>query len=359
MQPRARRLTTAVALATVVVLALLGGAAYAAWNASGTGTGDAKAQALSAPTASATAQSSSSIQVTWTVGTQPPGTTYSVVRNGTTTLSCTSSPCTDTGLATSTSYSYVVTAKVGSAWVASSNTTSATTSAPATATKLAVSIASTVTAGAPVTITLTAQDNANNTVTSYTGGTPITWTGSATAASPNGTAPTLTTGNVTFTNGVATLTSRKLTSAGTNLTLSAGQGSISGSTTVTVTAASVTRLAYTAMTFSTNPGFTTCYTGCTAPNQSNNGSVTAKVALVDDFGNLGTRGSTTTVNFTPAVGTSNPSVVVTPSGSTDIASGASTSTWSVKLTEGTSNYTTTLTAAASSLTSIGVTISKN
>lgn len=359
MQPRASRLTTAVALATAVVLALLGGTAYAAWSVSGSGTGAAKAQSLNAPTASATAQSSSSIQVTWTVGTQPPGTTYSVVRNGTTTLSCTSSPCTDTGLAASTSYSYVVKAKVGSAWVASSNTTSATTSAPAAATKLAVSIASTVTAGAPVTITLTAQDNANNTVTSYTGGTPITWTGSATAVSPNGTAPTLTTGNVTFTNGVATLSAKALTFAGANLTLSALQGSISGSTTVTVTAASVTRLAYTTMTFSTDPGFTTCYTNCTASKQGNGGSVSAKVALVDDFGNLGTRGSATTITFTPQVGTSTPSVVVTPSGSTDIASGASTSTWSVKLTEGTSSYTTTLTAAANSLTSIGVTITKN
>jgi hypothetical protein len=164
---------------------------------------------------------------------------------------------------------------------------------------------------------------------------------------------------VSFTNGVATLTSRKLTLAGTNLTLSAAQGSISGSTTVTVTAGTVTRLAYTTMSFSSNPGFTTCYTSCTASNQGNNGSVTAKVALVDDFGNLGTRGSTTTVTFTPTVGSSNPSVVVTPSGSTDIASGASTSTWSVKLTEGTANYSTTLTAAANSLTSIGVTITKN
>lgn len=132
MQPRASRLTTAVALATAVVLALLGGTANAAWSVSGSGTGAAKAQSLNAPTASATAQSSSSIQVTWTVGTQPPGTTYSVVRNGTTTLSCTSSPCTDTGLAGSTSYSYVVTAKLGSAWVASSNTTSATTPTSAT-----------------------------------------------------------------------------------------------------------------------------------------------------------------------------------------------------------------------------------
>jgi YD repeat-containing protein len=60
----------------------------------------------------AVAASSTSMTLTWTASDSggPGGLTYSVTRNGTSVSGCTTSPCTDTGLAPGTSYTYVLTA---------------------------------------------------------------------------------------------------------------------------------------------------------------------------------------------------------------------------------------------------------
>ena len=183
---------------------------------------------------------SSAIDISWTAAGQLSGATYSVVRNGTTTLSCTTSPCADTGLQSGTQYTYTVTAKVGSYWVASGQG-SATTGTVAAASALAVFAPATVTAGSSANVTLTAKRANNTTHTSFSGSKPIDWSGAAKDNSPSGAAATLP-ATATFTNGVATVPAT-LVAAGTNRTLTAQVEGLTGSTTFTINAAAPSQLA--------------------------------------------------------------------------------------------------------------------
>jgi hypothetical protein len=326
-----------------------GGGAWAAWSTAGTGAGATKAGSLVTPVLTATRSSTSpttAIDVSWTASGQLPGATYSVKRDGTT-ISCTSSPCTDSGLASGTSYSYVVTAKLGTNWSAASNSASASTQAAAVnATSYLVSVPSPATAGTTAQVTITAKRPDNSTDTSYTGTKTVTLTGASTASSPANTPATLPT-SATFTNGVAVVDATFVT-AGGGLGLIATTGSLTGSTTLTVNASGASKLALTNMTFSATTSFTNCYVGCTAV-LGNNGSVTTKVSLVDAYGNLVAAGSPITVSLAKSAGTLTPGTVT-------IASGSSTSSASATLSDGTGNYSDTLTASASPYTSIAVTI---
>ena len=117
------------------------GPAFGAWAASGTASGSATATSLVAPTspsAVAVVATSSAIDVAFTPATNPSGTTYTVTRDKTKTgapgpqVACsglTASPCHDTGLAASTTYTYTVKAVLGSWSQAGATTASATTSA--------------------------------------------------------------------------------------------------------------------------------------------------------------------------------------------------------------------------------------
>ena len=102
------------------------------------------------------------------------------------------------------------------------------------ASSFTVSAPTTATAGTPFTETLTALDAYGNTATSYTGSQTITFTGPAT--SPGGTAPTYP-ASVTFANGVATPSPSITLYDAQTTTLTATQGSVSGTSgNVTVSA---------------------------------------------------------------------------------------------------------------------------
>lgn len=159
----------------VVSVALLGvgmtaAPALAAWSGTSAGPGRAKATTLAAPTgvsAAAVSPTTSAIDIAFTPATNPPGTTYAVTRNKTKAgvlgaqLACTgltASPCHDTGLASSTTYTYTVTAVLRS-WSQAALTATASTSSPTASTPSITSPASSsprdLTHVAPATTTFT------------------------------------------------------------------------------------------------------------------------------------------------------------------------------------------------------------
>lgn len=138
-------------VAGVLALVLAGGLpAHAAWTTTGTGTGAGAATVLAAPgapAAVAVAPTDSAVDVSFTLPAQPPGTTYTVLRDLTTTgglgpqVACaglTASPCHDTGLASGTTYTYAVVATLGSWSTAAPTTAAAATTGPLTITSATV-----------------------------------------------------------------------------------------------------------------------------------------------------------------------------------------------------------------------------
>ncbi|RNM17305.1 beta strand repeat-containing protein [Nocardioides pocheonensis] len=229
---------------------------------------------------------------------------------------------------------------------------------PASATQFTVSPSpATVTAGSNLSLTITAKlADGTTTDTSYTGTKSLTWSGAATATSPSGVAPTLQ-ASATFTSGVATNVLVTLTTAGASRTLTVSDGSISGQATVNVNNAAVSGLAYTNMVFGgSGSSVTACYTNCTIASLGNNGSVTANVSLVDAYGNLGSLGTDTTVSMSNPDGGTYSTTGTAP---LKILAGTKTSTWTVKLAEGTASYNDRLIATSSPLSSsLTVTIKK-
>jgi hypothetical protein len=94
----------------------------------------ASATSLSAPSVGVAEASATSTTVSWSAGSQPPGTNYVVIRNPgagqvtVCTVPASTSSCTDSGLSPGTSYSYSVTAGLDS-WKSAAGTTSLTTMA--------------------------------------------------------------------------------------------------------------------------------------------------------------------------------------------------------------------------------------
>jgi hypothetical protein len=130
-----------------------------------------------------------------------------------------------------------------------SSTTDPSLTAPANATSFnitagtfaqyGVGLAATATAGKAVTgVTLTAEDSDGNTVTSYNPASPVTITWSGPAKSPDGTAPTLPSGMVSFTSGVSTTSlSVTFTDAGRQTLTATDTSPRTGSATTTVSGA--------------------------------------------------------------------------------------------------------------------------
>lgn len=131
----------------VVTVALLGvgmtaAPALAAWTGNAPGSSRAKATTLAAPTgvsATAVSPTTSAIDISFVLATNPPGTTYVVTRDKTTTgaagpqvvsgcAALTASPCHDTGLASGTTYTYTVKAVLQS-WNGTTASAGASTSA--------------------------------------------------------------------------------------------------------------------------------------------------------------------------------------------------------------------------------------
>jgi hypothetical protein len=234
------------------------------------------------------------------------------------------------------------------------------TVAPDTAVKFAFSASATsLVAGGSSNLTTTAQDTYGNTVTTYTGSHNLTYTGAS--ASPNATAPTVansagtavnfgTATAITFTSGVASVSSSKngllKLYRAESASVSVSDGSISSAAPIvfTVTPTTATRWALTNINISAGSLGSTCLFTCTVTSLGNSGTVKAKVAVTDAYGNtvsaLGT-GHSAKVTVTSGSGTISGSPLAIPA--TGAAETATTFTFTSK-SAGT--FTETITAAA-------------
>lgn len=346
---RPRLLTVTASL--VVALTVSGvGMAQAAWMMSGSGTGSSSADSLVTPALTATRSTTSpasAIDLSWTAAGQLPTATYEVTRDGTP-ISCSSSPCTDSGLSAGTAYTYVVTAKLG-LWSKTSDAANASTqaaSAPAT-NYLLVATPASITAGTSTSVVITAKRADSTTDTTYNGSKTLTWSGAAFATSPGGTAASAAS-SVTFTNGVSAAIPVTLTNAGSGLTLTVtttpGSPSLVGSTNVTVAAAAPTRLAMTSTT-TTGPNGAivarSCVFGCTIEGLGESRSITTKISVTDTYGNIVTLASAISVTLSGSNGTPSPTSLEIP------ASGPATSTGAVTLSPTNANANNTALTATS------------
>lgn len=171
---------------------------------SGSSTASFSAADLAVTSASGTGVSTTAIDVSWVApGSNPTGTQYKVVRDGSTTVCTqTSSPCHDTGLAAGSSHSYTVAAVLGSNWQSPTASTGnvSTVVAPSHAFTVSASTA-TPTAGTSFTVTITAKNNGSTDAT-YTGNKTLDWSGGQTIGTF---APTYPSNPVSFSSGVATV----------------------------------------------------------------------------------------------------------------------------------------------------------
>jgi prepilin-type N-terminal cleavage/methylation domain-containing protein len=204
------------------------------------------------------------------------------------------------------------------------------------------------TAGSSFTVTLTAQLVGGGTDTTYSGTKTITFSGAAN--SPSGSAPVYP-ATVTFTSGVGTATITLYNAAST--TLSATDGTKIGSSTFTVSAGTPSKLIWNV---SSNTGTLSspCTTSCTWTG-GKQGTLTAGLSVIDGFGNaVSNLGASKTVTLTKTSGTGS----WTPTSLTLPASGAATTTATSKYANTSNNWTETLTASASGLTSATIAGSK-
>jgi hypothetical protein len=246
-----------VRILAVLAAALLGTtAAWAYWVAPSSGNGSGHVGTLAAPSIAAATPGSGTVTLSWATVTAPGNgaVSYYVTRDGGAAAgNCpvSASPsgvtsCTDSGLAGGT-HTYTVTALYRS-WSARSAEASANVTVGAVD-HLVLSAASTSpTAGVSDSLTITAKDSAGATVTSYTGSKSLTFGGASTIGSnkptvtnSSGTATTFgTPETITFTNGVATVSSTRngvmtLSAAETaDITVTDGTFSNGSGTTVTV-----------------------------------------------------------------------------------------------------------------------------
>jgi Fibronectin type III domain len=226
-----------------------GAAALAYWTISVTYTSNnalAQATGLSAPTSpTVTVNGSEAVTVGWSLpaGGQLTGAQYHVTRtngpgspvNVCTVLSTVTS-CQDSGLTPGASYSYSVMAVLDT-WQSTAVTTSATTSTPTLAITLSAGPYMTGTAIAVQTITA---EVGGVTDATYTGSKTINWSGLAN--SPSGQAPSYPSSSVSFTNGVGNPGSTFLVyDAGSNTLVAtdANANSVTGSSTVSLSPASL------------------------------------------------------------------------------------------------------------------------
>jgi hypothetical protein len=217
-----------------------------------------------------------------------------------------------------------------------SGTSAAFTVNPAAAASLSLTAASTTpTAGVADNLSIAAKDTYGNTATGYGGSHTIAWSGAAT--SPSGTAPAYPSSSVSFTNGVSTtpLTATLFAAGSNSLTASASSPTVTGSATIAVSAGTSKGLNYTAQSVSPAGASETCdaaSTSCTITNLKKNGggTWTAKVGVIDTWGNPTTASSAVTVTLTASLGKG----IISPSSVVTIPVGASVSTSSFTYSTG-------------------------
>lgn len=237
------------------------------------------------------------------------------------------------------------------------------------ATKFAVSAGASQTAGTSFSVTVTAQTSGGATATSYSGSHTITLTSNATN-SPSGAAPTLPSGAVTFSSGVATITGVIMTNAETGRTITASDGSLSGTSgAIAVAVGAPAQLAWTHVTVSAGTLSPLCLFTCTDTALGNNGTFTGNVSVTDGSGNtvtnLGT-GHSVTVS-TPGSGAGSGGAFTLPTAGTSVAlsfpaTGAADSTVQFTFKGQTGSWTSDTFTAATSLgttyTSAAATVTK-
>jgi len=265
--------------------------------------------------------------------------------------------------------------KLGAATITVSDGTfsgSLATTTASTATKLVLAAASTTPAPAVAdNLTITAQDTYENTVTTYTGSKNLTFSGAS--LSPNGTAPTVANSSgtatnfgtataITFTTGVATVSTTKngvmklYRAEAANVSVSDGTIS-SAPIAITVSPLAASRWGFTSVTLSAGSLAANCVFACTVTSLGNSGTVKAKIAVTDTYGNtvsaLGS-GHSAKVTVTSGSGTISGSPLAIPATGaaetattftfTSRASGSFTETITAAAQEGTAYTTATLTA---------------
>jgi hypothetical protein len=242
----------------------------------------------------------------------------------------------------------------------STSTPLVVTVAATTAVKFTFSASATsLVAGGSSNLTVTALDTYGNTATAYTGSHNLTFSGAS--ASPNATAPTVANSSgtatafgtataISFTSGVASVISStkngllKLYRA-ESASVSVSDGTISSAAPIvfTVTPISATRWGITNIKISAGALGSTCLFTCTVTGLGNSGTVTAKVAVTDTYGNtvsaLG-EGHSAKVTVTTGSGTVSGSPLAIPA--TGAAETATTFTFTSKSS---GSFTETITAA--------------
>ncbi len=219
-----------------------------------------------------------------------------------------------------------------------------------------------LTANASANLTLGVEDEYGNPQTSYTGAKEITFSGAET--SPGGVEPNVidsggtkvpfgTPTELTFTNGVSSVHSGsngliRLTKAGTAKVVATDGELTTAPLTFTVAVGSAKRVAFTSLTKSAGTLESGCYFACTITGLGSKGTVTSKVALTDEVGNvLSSQNKTVTVKVTGTSGSS-----LTATSLTFPSSGLAISTSSFTYTApNTTSYSNTITASAPSFTS--------
>jgi hypothetical protein len=232
--------------------------------------------------------------------------------------------------------------------------------------------ATSLAAGGSSNLTTTAQDSYGNTATAYTGAHNLTFSGAT--ASPNATAPTVANSSgtatafgtataLTFTSGVASVTSSKnglmklYRAESASVSVSDGSISSAAPVAVTVTPTTVTRWALTNIVVSAGSLGSNCLFTCTLTGLGNSGTVKARVAATDAYGNtvsnIGsshaakvTTSGSGTISGTPlAIPASGTAESATSFTFTSKSSGSFTETLTVAASEGTAYTTATLTAS--------------
>jgi len=256
------RLSGVAGFALAVACVLLVGNAVAYFSANGAGSAAGAVSKLTAPTISAaTPAAGGAVTLTWSAVT-PPGegaVTYYVTRDGGEPAgNCPGKPapsavttCID-GTVPIGEHTYEVTA-VWHTWEAKSSGKTAKITVGTVAAFTVAASATSITAGGSSNLTITAKDEKNNTVTTFTGSHSLIFSGAN--AAPGGTKPTVVNSSgtatnfgtataITFTNGVATVTSSKnglvkLYQSGT-ASIVASEGSITTPSPPTITVSAAT-----------------------------------------------------------------------------------------------------------------------
>ena len=274
-------------------------------------------------------------------------------------LSCTNSGgLTVTASAGVASFTGCAITEAGTGYTLTATDNTRTLTAPANAnsfnitagtfTHYAVGVATTATAGTATGVTLTAEDANGNTVTSYNASNhAITWTGPQT--SPDGTAPALPNGEVSFSDGVSTTSlSVTFTDAGSQTLTSTDGSSRTGSATVTVSGAAPASLVLANCSVTSGITPTGCASSYSGFGNGTGDTLTAYVQALDQYGNAATISNTimlsvssNTAKYSITAGTS-----LTISGSAAPAN-QSTGTFTVEKT-GNGNQSATITVAVTS-----------